>query len=204
MEKTKTKKQKAKPFDPSDFQADERNTEAYRDAVWRQLCKMKHKDLQKACILRGLAPEDVVGFDHHKLVVWFYDNYNNGQDENLLKEFDIWKENEFIKNNIPETDPIRNPVLRLSYVEPIIEGVEPPKPPKLIPEKAASMEPKPKGEKHDAWGIKSGTKKFRTYELAIRDRKNMEEVIKIVMDEYPDAQDKSIKIWWKRAIKLIP
>lgn len=63
----------------------------------RELSNMRHRDLQKACIIRGLEFQNVVGYDHHKLVGWFQDNFDNGQDLTLLTQFDVWRIEELKK-----------------------------------------------------------------------------------------------------------
>jgi len=49
-------------------------------------------------------------------------------------------------------------------------------------------------------GVRKGTKKNLTYTLA-KQKIPLEKVVKQVMKEFPEAQEKSIKIWYKRAIK---
>lgn len=174
--------------------------ETLRERIWKDLCKMKHRDLQRACIVRGLEPEFVIQKDHSSLVVWFYENYNNTEDENLLIIYDNFIENELRKKGYTDDSPFLNPCLRFSYVKPLESDSDLVKP-KKEKETKEEKEAKPKREMTD-WGISSGTKKFLTYQCCIQDGLNMPATVIKVKESYPEAEEKSIKIWYKRALEL--
>lgn len=163
----------------------------------RELSAMKHKDLKIACVLRGMPPEDVVKSDHHKLVSYFMKYYDNSQNENLLIEFDVFVEKELRRLGYKDGDAMLSPSLRLSYVRDF-ESIEKVK--QLKPSSVVKTDKKEKAPVDEDTGVRSGTKKAMTYSLAY-EGKPIPEIIKLVKKAFPDAKDKSISIWAKRAIK---
>lgn len=168
------------------------------ERAYRELTNMKHKDVQRACILRGLEFSKVVGLDHHALVSWFINNYDNSQDNNLLIQFDLWVEEELKAKGYKEGDTLMSPALRYSY-NGDIEAMEKPKIIKPIAI-AAKPEKKQKSEIDTVTGVRTGTKKSLTYQLTL-DKMNILDIVKKVKEAFPNAEEKSIKIWNKRKLK---
>jgi len=167
----------------------------------RELSSMKHRDLQRACILRGMPSQQMVESDHHKLVSWFIENYDNTQSEELLINHDGWVEEQLVARGYKKGDVLLSPALRFSYVG-NIEEIEKPKIIKIHNEKEkVHNEKKEKSTVDVVTGIRNGTKKALTYQLTISGL-SIEEVIKGVKNKFPEAEDKSIKIWFKRATNL--
>lgn len=174
------------------------------DRIFNELQNMTHRDLQKACIIRGMEFMEIIDKGHHTLVGFFFKHYEEelspaGAAARLV-EYDMWIDKQL--SHLAENDPLRHPSLRFGYIAPILEG----NPNKLIKAKVPKEE-KVKGParvKNDEWGITTGTKKYMTYELTITDRLPMDKVIEQVKTKFPDAAIDSVKIWHKRALKLIP
>lgn len=174
-----------------------------QERVLDMLGMMKHKDLVIACVSRGLPPEEVVKLDHNGLGSFFLNNYDNSENPELLVEYDIWVEKELKLRGYKDGDALLSPCLKLGYVgkgdlsdvpKKIIEpGVET----KKIPDEAKE---KVKREKDETTGVVVGTKKNLTYTLA-QSGMELSEAITQVKQQFPDAQEKSIKIWFKRALK---
>lgn len=182
------------------------------DRIFEQLSLMKHRDMQKACILRGMPFEDVVKLDHDRLIGWLYKNWDNTESPTALVEYDIWLDTQLAARGHGINSPLRNPAFNFSIKEPDFESNATPAPrinngnmPKSslsnssLPNKPA----KTKREKNPDWGIQTGTKKFLTYELTIEDKMDLPTVIKKVRESYPIAEEKSIKIWFGRAKKFL-
>ncbi len=184
MTKTKAKKKHTTPIVQSENQR-----------ALRELYSMKHRELQRACIVRGMPSEDVVKSDHHKLVSFFMANYERTQDESLLALHDDWVEDELQKRGYKKGDVLLSPALRFSYVGDI-ETMEKPITPK--PEShAAKPEKKEKSVIDEKTGVRQGTKKALTFELTLQ-QLEIAEIIKRVKAKFPEAEDKSIKIWVKK------
>lgn len=164
----------------------------------RELANMKHRDVQKACVIRGLDFLSVVKYDHHKLIGWFQDNYDNGQDLNKLVEFDAWRTIELTTTFGDKIESWQlHPALNYGYTGEIDKLDRPKAITKLTEVKS---EKKQKATIDEATGVRSGTKKAMTYKMTQAGGK-IEDIIKAVLLAFPGAQEKSIKIWAKRALK---
>lgn len=168
----------------------------------RELTNMKHKDLQIACILRGLPSADVVGFAHPKLVEWFVSNYDNGQDPDLLRQHDDWVEEQLKARGHKVGDVLLSPALRLGFVGDVEKMEKPNSPKPKNAELSVTPHKKPKAVVDEKTGVRSGTKKSLTYKLTT-DGVPLEDIILAVKKAFPGAEEKSIKIWRKRCLKQL-
>lgn len=171
---------------------------ARNERAFKELVNFKHRDLQRACIVRGLEFENIVKFGHPKLAEWFTDNYDNTQNENLLILYDAWVEEQLKARGYKEGDTLLSPALKFSFVgDPSkMERINPKAATPILP----NAEKKPKAEIDTTTGVRKGTKKAMTYDLSYAG-KTPDEIILAVKEAFPDAEEKSIKIWHKRALK---
>lgn len=152
---------------------------------------LTYKDLKKECIQRGMPYVEVLSGDFPRLTHWLLNHLHKPFDDTLLDGFDDFQDNILKANGKQEL--IHNS-LRLGYLgerdesEPVI------KKDKTIKEK------RPPREKTDG-GLFKGTKKAYTFELQMKG-KTIEEVLTKVKRKFPDAVDKSIKIWFNKSRKL--
>lgn len=151
---------------------------------------MTYKDLRRAVVVRGMPFEQVVAGDFFKLNSWLHNNYSNDVELDLLDEYDEWMENELI--SIGSGNMI-HPSLRLGYIGEKDTEENTIKLKKIKVEK----KPKEKREKTEE-GLFKGTKKALTFQCA-NDGLSLEDTITKVMEQFDDASDKSIKIWYKKA-----
>lgn len=167
-----------------------------REAAEKALTQFKRKDLQRACIIRGMDFAALASSSDLDMQGWFLKNYENPVDEDLLAQYDKW----FDKFLIKERGYSRkrnawafHPSLKMSFHEPEDEEQE-----VVKPEPKEKKVPK---QKDAEVGIYTGTKKALTYKLA---KKGLpfETVCTKVLKQFPEAQEKSIKIWYKKAIQL--
>lgn len=168
----------------------ERNYSTGAIMPWdKALSKMKYKDLKKECIMRGMPFDDVLQSDIHGLRTYFINKYYDARNKELVTEFDDYLET-LIKDNT-----LIHPTLRLDYL-----GKESKKKPKAkLQRKDTPDKPKvkKKSEKTEL-GVRAGTKKSLTFELANKGM-DIDKIIKTVMAKFPEANEKSIKIWAKKA-----
>ena len=194
------KKRKKNPTDLSLIDDPRKKQERILD----MLGMMKHRELVIACVSRGLGFDQVIKLDHNGLGSFFVNNFDNTENPSLVIEYDNWLDRELEKRGHKEGDAMRSPLLRLGYVgkgdlsDAPTKIVEPGANNKKIPEEAKVD--KVKREKDESTGVVSGTKKNLTYKLA-KSGVELSEVVSKVKEAFPDAQDKSIKIWYKRAKK---
>ena len=149
---------------------------------------MTFKDLKKACVLKGMDFTEVVGGDFWSLQSWLHRHMSNKDNPELLRLYDDWLDNELIMGG---NEDLVHSSLRLGYVGDRDDDEDKPK--KIKPE------PKLKVKKEKtAEGIFSGTKKALTFKCE-KEGKTLEETISTVMENFPDAAEKSIKIWYKKS-----
>lgn len=166
----------------------------------RELQHLKHKDLQRACVGRGMPFELAVSLGTPEMQGWFVKNYDNGQNLMFLDEFDDWKEEQLKGRGYEKGDPMFHPSLRLGFIgskDDDGEGTSVKKP-RL---KSLDKKEKPKRERIEGTKVLSGTKKALTYQLTIEGIP-IAKIIEKVMKQFPEASDKSIKIWHNKAKKL--
>jgi hypothetical protein len=153
----------------------------------------KYQDLQRACIVRGIDFTILVNGTHPFLVDWFIRHYNDKFDATRLDAFDKWREEVMLSKGKNE------PFIRLGFV-----GEQDPETGDIISIKKPKKFKKPKKGKRERdtkFNIFTGTKKELTFRCQ-SEGKTIEETIKTVKAKFPDAVDKSISIWYKKAKKL--
>lgn len=169
------------------------------DRINRALSRMKHKELQQACIMRGLEFDKVVEFDHHDLANWYFHHFEDPEDISKLPTYDNWIEEQLQLRGHKKGDAILSPSLRLGFTPDMSTIKAPPAPKLLAPAKNNSDEPKIKREADPETGVLAGTKKNLTYQLTDQGMP-IAEIIAKVKEAFPAAEEKSIKIWQKRRL----
>lgn len=183
-----SKKTKQTESTESDYQK-RLNHEKKVEKINSKLLQMRYADLQRACITRGMDFDLMASSDIGKLQSWVINNWDNIENTQLLHDFDQWRA-DYLKG-MGKTD---EPFVRLGYVgetDPETGDIEILKPKKV-------RESNTKREKDDGMGIYKGTKKALSYQC-VKEGKTVEETITIVKAAFPEAIDKSIKIWMKKA-----
>ena len=170
-----------------------KHADDYTTPAQRELGTLNIKQLKRACIMRGMDFDDCIKADIPRLQSWFLLYYYNDLDKSLLDKFDEYYEDEL--RDVGAEDLI-HPLLRLGYVADRDEDGNVTKVKKIKGLKRILNKRKTK----NALGIFSGTKKALTYDCALKG-KSKESTIKIVMEAFPDAKDKSIGIWYNKAKK---
>jgi len=172
-----------------------------------ELAGFRYSDLKKAVIQRGMNFDLVVSSSHGVLSEFFIHHYDEPIKIKRLDEFDDWMDKTLAAKGHKEDDPIRQ--FKQFTLKPDSEEI-----PKPIKVKEVKIN-KPKREKNREFGVFGGTKKELTYNLSkdLLEKKgeysNKELVKKFgdqlfekVQKKFPDANDKSIKIWFKRSLDL--
>lgn len=157
----------------------------------KDLTQMTYKDLKKAAVERGMEFNEVLASDFHKLNSFVHNNSHRKPDPSLLEKFDDQLEELLLARG---QEQMAHPSLRLSYLGESSEEDKPREAKPKIVKKAKVVRSK------NSDGIYGGTKKALTYELAKKGR-SIERTIAKVKRKFPDAADKSIKIWYKKALK---
>ncbi len=163
------------------------------------LTKMKFKDLKRECVVRGMLFEDVIGYSQPQLAGYFREHFFDDVQHNLLDEFDDWQEDEIRKAvNAGGVDPedIIHSSLRLVFIAEWDEDGNVTKRKRV----RTIIKKKKKRRERTKQGIFSGTKKALTYQLQ-KEGHDKKTVTKMVLEQYPDASEKSISIWFNKSKK---
>lgn len=156
------------------------------------LRNMTFKDLQRQAIMLGMPFPEVPQSDFFRLESFIF-NSSNEPDKSLIDKYDDWMDKVLEERGYSKDDPMRNYQLRLGFVSE--DAVTKQKKFKRV--KGIPKPKKPKREK-DERGLWKGTKKSYTFELTTRGY-DLERVIRRVQKKFPEANDKSIKQWWRAA-----
>lgn len=160
------------------------------------LTKMTFKDLQRQAIMLGMPFPEVPQSDFFKLESFIL-NSQNEPDKSLIDKYDDWMDKVLEESGYSKDDPMRNYQFRLGFVSE--DAVTKQKKFKRV--KGIPKPKKPKREK-DERGLWKGTKKSYTFELTARGY-DLERVIRRVQKKFPEANDKSIKQWWRAAKRKV-
>lgn len=161
-----------------------------------KLRDMKLKDLKRAAVAYGMPFEEVVSSGVPQLESFYIRAYNGGKKirVELLDEFDTWHENH-LRTECGLSEEFLHPQLRLGYVTEKDEDTGEVKRRRI----KGYRKTRKKREKNE-FGIFTGTKKALTFKCA-KDGMNKKDAIAKVMEVFPDAKEKSIGIWFNKALK---
>lgn len=164
-----------------------------RTRAERDLQDMTYKQLKLACIARGMNPELVYSGDHSSLSTYFILHYDNPVDKTRIGIFEDSVDS-ILAEKYEATDPIR--LFRISHQQNAEGDIKVNK--KAL--KAAGVKTKkPKREKDTQFKVYTGTKKHLTYSLADKGLA-LKEVLEQVLQAFPEANERSVTIWYKRAL----
>lgn len=172
------------------------------DKVNRALQGLKHRGLQRECIVRGMTFQEVVDADHWRLATYFYDHFEDPEDLSKLTDYDTWMEAKLEERGHKKGDVILSPSFRFGFAPDLdqIGTIQTPGRPRLEKPVGDAIAPPAKREVDTETGVVSGTKKNLTYQLTDQGLA-IDEIIDKVVESFPQADPKSIKIWYKRRLK---
>lgn len=165
-----------------------------RTTLLRELMKntmdMNYKDLKRNCVVRGMPFEEVINGSFPRLQIWLHHNLGNEIVTDLLDQFDDHIEAELRARG---KDDLIHPQLRLGYIgERDEEGNT------IKTKRIKGIKKKRVKREKTKDGIFKGTKKAYTYECQQKDY-TLKKTIRKVKAKFPDASEKSIKIWYKKS-----
>lgn len=166
----------------------------------KYMSNLKFKDLKRECVIRGMEFEAVVSQGVIHLSNWLRTNFMVVPKHELLNAFDEWQEEQIriamrAKSQNPEE--IIHSSLRLGYIAETDEDGN------VTKRKRVKTVIRKRKKKRDRTsdGIFQGTKKAFTFTLQ-QQGFSKEEVIKKVKEQYPEASEKSVGIWFNKSRKL--
>ena len=159
---------------------------------------MTYRDLKRQAIVLGMPFPDACGCGIFGLINYI-DHAQTEPDPTLVDKFDKWIEHHWDEIGLPPNDPLRSPRLRLGFIGDEVdpETGEVIQKQRRVPGLKKPKNKKPKVEK-DSFGHVKGTKKQYTWELTKRGY-DLERVTRRVKKKFPDANEKSISLWFRAA-----
>lgn len=158
-----------------------------------------YKDLQRKAIMYGMPFPDVPASGVFDLIRFINRSDNPEPNPELIKRYDEWVLKQLDLSGVPEKDPLRNSRLRLSFIEDKDENGNVLKKRSLTLRKNEAKKP-PK--ERDEFNLVKGTKKSYTWELTKKGY-DIERIIRRVLKKFPDANDKSIRLWNRACLRDI-
>lgn len=156
---------------------------------------MTYRDIKRQAIILGMPFPDATGNSIGALLNYI-SRTTNTPDPSLIDKYDEWMDFQLSERGYAKDDPLRSSRLRLGFLgeeqedgsrrTKRIKGVKKPK----------EKKPRQKDER----GLVVGTKKSYTFELAAKGF-TLERVIRRVKKKFPDANEKSISLWFRKATR---
>ena len=156
-----------------------------------------YRDLQRKAITLGMPFPDVPRAGVMGLIKFINSPDTLAPDPSRIQEYDKWVYNQFDICGVPEDDPLRNSKLRLGYVGEEDENGNIKR--KRIPGIKLSKIKKPARER-DEFNLLKGTKKSYTWELTKKGYE-IDRIIRRVLKKFPDANEKSIRLWYRACLR---
>lgn len=156
------------------------------------------KDAQRQAIVLGMPFMDMLNSDWGGLQSYIYKTHNI-PDPSLLDKYDEWMDEHLASIGYAKDDPMRSDKLRLGYL-----GEDPETGEKR--RKRVRGIPKPREKKapreRDEHNLIKGTKKSYVFELTAKGY-DIERIKRRVLKKFPEANEKSIKLWHTAAKRKI-
>lgn len=149
-----------------------------------------YKDIKRKAICLGMPFPDATGADHGRLLS-FIERTNNEPDTSLIDKYDDYIDEQLAALGYGPEDPMRSSRLRLGYIGETTESGEVRK--KRVRGIKKQREKKAPRER-DNFNLLKGTKKSYTFELTEKGY-TLDRIIRRVLKKFPDAKEKSIKLW---------
>jgi hypothetical protein len=152
---------------------------------------MRLKDIQRECILRGMDFQEMVESSVLNLSSWLINNYGEKRVRENLDKFDTWMEDQLRTHG---KEDLIHPMLNLGFVTETSDSGE------VKTKKIKGIRKQIIKKERTLEGVFKGTKKALTFELAKKGLSKAEVIAKVI-EHFPEAQEKSIGIWYNRMKK---
>lgn len=159
---------------------------------------MRYRDLKRRAVILGMPFPDACSAGVFDLIN-FINNSDATPNKHLLDEYDDWMDKQLEALAYTKDDPLRSSKLRLGFLGEDEEGN---RKTKRVPGIKKPKTKKPPKER-DEFNLIKGTKKSYTFYLVSKGR-SLERTIQLVKKKFPDANDKSISLWYRGAKRKLP
>lgn len=155
---------------------------------------MTYKDLKRQAIILGMPFPDACKSSIFGLI-GYINHSNNTPDTSLIDQYDEWVDKQLEDIGYEKDDPLRSSRLRLGFLGEEKENGE--RKSRRIPG-IKKQKPRKTPKERDEFNLVKGTKKSYTFELANKGF-SLERTIRRVKKKFPEANDKSINLWYRKA-----
>ena len=155
---------------------------------------MTYKDLKRKAIILGMPFPDACSAGVFDLLHYIQSSEER-PDKSLIDKYDDWMDKQLENIGYSKDDPLRNSKLRLGFLGE--EGEDGQRKSKKVPGIKKPREKKPPRER-DEFNLIKGTKKSYVWSLVAKDY-DLERVTRRMKKKFPDANDKSITLWFRTA-----
>lgn len=155
---------------------------------------MTYRDLKRKAIVLGMPFPDACAAGVFDLI-GYTERSTNKPDKSLIDQYDDWMDKQLENIGYSKDDPLRNSKLRLGFLGE--EGEDGQRKSKRVPGIKKPREKKPPRER-DEFNLIKGTKKSYVWSLVTKGY-DLERVTRRMKKKFPDANDKSITLWFRTA-----
>ncbi len=155
---------------------------------------MTYKDLKRKAIILGMPFPDACSAGVFDLLHYIQSSEER-PDKSLIDKYDDWMDKQLETIGYSKDDPLRNSRLRLGFLGE--EGENGQRRTKRVPGIKKPREKKPPRER-DEFNLIKGTKKSYVWSLVAKGY-DLERVTRRMKKKFPDANDKSITLWFRTA-----
>ena len=173
-----------------------------------RISHMTYTDMKAACIMRGIPFGEVSKNDFWGLSYWYHQHSHEACDKKLLEEYAEWRRKELIRQGYPQDSAL------VEFSEFATDDNESSGNLKHSIVRKAAMgklkETKRRRERDSKFGIFTGTKKAKIFELTEKamkkgwdKKKCLRKIIELSNKRNYEVSEKSIGIWFKKAWKQL-
>lgn len=153
---------------------------------------LTYKDLKRKAVILGMPFPDACKSSVFELI-GYINSSTNKPDTSLIDKYDEWVDKQLEEIGYEKSDPLRSSRLRLGFLGEEMENGK--RKSHRIP---GIKKQKKTPRERDEFNLVKGTKKSYTFELTAKGF-SLERVIRRVKKKFPDANDKSINLWYRKA-----
>lgn len=154
---------------------------------------MTYRDLKRRAVILGMPFPDACSAGVFDLIN-FIETSENTPNKHLLDEYDDWMDKQLEALAYEKDNPLRSSKLRLGFLGEDEEGNKKTKRVKGIKKPKTKKPPR----ERDKFNLVKGTKKSYVFELVAKGR-SLERTTNLVKKKFPDANEKSISLWYRNA-----
>lgn len=153
-----------------------------------------YRDLKRKAVILGMPFPDACSASVFQLINWI-NTSEEKPNKHLINEYDDWMDRQLETAGLAKDDPLRSSKLRLGFLGE--EGEDGKRKTRRVSGIKKPREKKPPRER-DEFNLIKGTKKSYVWELTSK-RYELERIIRRMKKKFPEANEKSINLWYRTA-----